>query len=146
MFCILLKSNLCELYFSEIQSLWTVLYWNPISVHCILVSSEVSLIVPDFIISAFGSSCNSLIFGCILSYFLSLYISWHFIVTSELPLNRKKSKGKRTMQKRDNYCTITVVHKNCKIWDFWLGSSLFIIFYYYLYFTNIWFLFYIVFY
>ena len=39
--------------------------------------SEESLLVPDFTISVYGSSCNSLFFGAILASFLSLYTYWH---------------------------------------------------------------------
>ena len=41
---------------------------------------EVSLIVPDFRIYVFGSSCHSLIFVIILSSFLSLSLSCHSIL------------------------------------------------------------------
>ena len=45
---------------------------------------EMSLMAPDLTTSVFGSSCNYLMFGLILSSFLSLSLSLHSIKSKEI--------------------------------------------------------------
>ena len=58
-------------------------------------------IVPDFTISVYGSSCYSLFFRLILSYFLPLSKYWHFILHWGCQEIDRESKGvKRRPTKR----------------------------------------------
>ena len=67
--------------------------------------TEVSLIVSDFKISVYSSSCNSLFIGLMLPSFLSLFISWHSILPRGCQFNRKKEKTKKWEwdRKRNNF-------------------------------------------
>ena len=81
--------------------LYTCKYLSPDIFPCLLytckyLSPEVSLIVPDFTIFVYDSSCNSLFFGPIL-----LIYSLAFRPALGVPVNRKKNKRSKNETKKE---------------------------------------------
>ena len=84
-----------------------------------LIQSEVSLTVPDFIISVFGSSCNSLFYGLILSLLFFLYLFFLALRPSLGNANKLKEKAQRNYNEAEiERIAWTAVHRNGKIWDY----------------------------
>ena len=70
------------------------------------LGSETLLAVPYFTISVYGSSCSSLFFGLILSYFLSLSIIFcigYADCQSQNNRKRKQRSDENEAGKKDNY-------------------------------------------
>ena len=67
----------------------------------IKLDSDVSLIVRVLTSSVLGSSCNSLIFGLILSSFLCLPFSCHFILPWGMLLNRKRTQSSQNEAEKE---------------------------------------------
>ena len=71
-------------------------------------TSEPSLIVPDFTISVYGSSCNYFLFGLILPSLLSLSIYWHpreWMGCQEIDRERKEEKVTNKRELPELPCT-----------------------------------------
>ena len=66
-----------------------------------------TLYIPDFKSSVYGSSCNSVFFGLILSAFLSLAISWHSILGMLILVNKKRKQRSQNEAEKVN----TVLHE-----------------------------------
>ena len=74
---------------------------------------EASLIVPDFTISVYGSSCNYLSFGLVLIHLLFLFISWHPIMSWGCRQIERESKGRKETTIHE--LPYTELSMNCRI-------------------------------